>query len=538
MKSLSIAGAIIATAGVVASAQPHRHHHHQHAQKRAPAPVPDVVYDEVPETVVVCDFMGKLIPYDECQEALNNGTFVTSADGMLQMAQSSSASSSSILPSSTSKASTSIASSSAIISPVVQAKIAVTTSASVALTSTATPTQSTSTLQVTSSAASSAPVHSSSSVAASTSASASASTSASVSNGNGVNSAFPDGQLSCSTFPSAYGAIEVDWVGLGGWTGIQNPRSQVSAGFADIETATSGTCSGGNCCEEGNYCSYACPPGYQKSQWPTTQGATGQSIGGLLCQGGKLHLTNAGLSNNLCIPGAQQVNVMVKNTMNQQTAVCRTDYPGTEGETVPLNAQPGSNQNLTMPASDSYYQWQGRGTSAQYYVNPAGTSVSDGCQWGSSNSNLGNYAPLNLGVGWSSGMAWLSIFQNSPTTDAKLDFTIEIVGNDGGFSNLNGRCKYSNGQYCSGNNYENCSPTTGCTVSTHSESYSDDDRLANTFYPGLCQLWYRHLRLLIESRVDFFPIRSPAYFYYDEQNVPQQSPRPQLSRDTACHHLT
>jgi len=306
-----------------------------------------------------------------------------------------------------------------------------------------------------------APVHSSAPVAAALFAAAPAP----VSNGNGVSSPFPDGQLSCSTFPSAYGPIEVDWVGLGGWTGIQNPRSQLAAGFSDIETATSGTCSGSNCCAEGNFCSYACPPGYQKSQWPTMQGATGQSIGGLLCQGGKLHLTNPGLSNTLCIPGAQQVNVMVKNTMNQQTAVCRTDYPGTEGETVPLDAQPGSYQNLTMPTSDGYYQWQGKGTSAQYYVNPAGTSVSAGCQWGSPNSNLGNYAPLNLGVGWSGGMAWLSIFQNAPTTNAKLDFTIEIVGNNGGFSNLNGRCKYTNGQYCSGNNYQNCSPTSGCTVS-------------------------------------------------------------------------
>jgi hypothetical protein len=190
------------------------------------------------------------------------------------------------------------------------------------------------------------------------------------------------------------------------------------------------------------------------------QGATGQSIGGLLCQNGKLHLTNAGLSSNLCIPGAQEVTVLVQNTMNQQAAVCRTDYPGTEGETVPLDAQPGTTQNLTMPSADSYYQWQGKGTSAQYYVNPAGTSVSDGCQWGSPSGNLGNYAPLNLGVGYSGGRAWLSIFQNSPTTNAKLDFTIELVGD-----NMVGKCKYSNGQYCSGDNYQNCSPTTGCTVS-------------------------------------------------------------------------
>jgi len=450
MKFLTIAGAISATAGVVASAQPHRHHHHQHAQKRSPVPEPqDVVTIDVPETVYVCNFEGMTIDYDECQEGINNGTFITSSGGELVEASSSSPSSVAPAPTSSSVV-ISVASSSSVApaasAPVVQNLVAqhaapLSTSHSVAPTS----------------APYSAPKH-----VATSSAPAPAQTSSTfVSSGNGVNSAFPNGQISCSSFPSQYGAINVDWVGLGGWTGVQNPRSQLAAGFSDIETATSGTCSGANCCTEGAYCSYACPPGYQKSQWPTMQGSTGQSVGGLLCQNGMLHLTNAALSNNLCIPGSQEVTVLVQNTMSQQAAVCRTDYPGTEGETVPLDAQPGTTQNLTMPSSEDYYQWQGKGTSAQYYVNPAGTSVSDGCQWGSPNGNLGNYAPLNLGVGYSNGMAWLSIFQNAPTTNAKLDFTIELVGD-----NMIGNCKYSNGQYCSGANYENCSPTTGCTVST------------------------------------------------------------------------
>jgi hypothetical protein len=54
----------------------------------------------------------------------------------------------------------------------------------------------------------------------------------------------------------------------------------------------------------------------------------------------------------------------------------------------------------------------------------------------------------------------LSIFQNSPTTDAKLDFTVEIKGGD----DMSGTCKYSNGQYCSDTG---CSPDIGCTVSLH-----------------------------------------------------------------------
>ncbi|KAI7373803.1 hypothetical protein KC336_g18132, partial [Hortaea werneckii] len=65
--------------------------------------------------------------------------------------------------------------------------------------------------------------------------------------------------------------------------------------------------------------------------------------------------------------------------------------------------------------------------------------------------------------GYSNGAAWLSIFQNLPTTSQKLDFAVEITG-DG----LSGTCKYSNGQYCSGENYDQCSSSTGCTVSLSS----------------------------------------------------------------------
>lgn len=140
-----------------------------------------------------------------------------------------------------------------------------------------------------------------------------------------------------------------------------------------------------------------------------------------------------------------------------------TSSEGTESETVPLNVEPNTTDNLTCPDADKYYKWTGSSTSAQYYVNPAGVAVKDACTWGSNANPWGNYAPLNLGVGYSNGAAWLAIFQNAPTTDAKLDFTIEIVG-DG----VSGSCKYTNGKYCSGSNYETCSSTTGCTVSSHS----------------------------------------------------------------------
>ena len=272
-------------------------------------------------------------------------------------------------------------------------------------------------------------------------------TSASGSSGaTGIDTPFPDGQLDCSTFPSAYGAIAVDYLGLAGWSGLQTITLSGNT-VSNIVTGVSG-----DSCTEGMMCSYACPPGYQKSQWPSTQGATGQSVGGLSCSGGKLHLTNPSLSSNLCIPGVG--GVQATNDAGSVVAICRTDYPGTESETIPVELQPGATEPLTVPDAASYYEWEGQSTSAQYYLNPIGIPASQACQWGSPGGDTGNYAPINFGVGAKGGVTWLSIFQNSPTTNAQYQGTVELTGN------LSGSCKYQNGQYCSASG---CN-SQGCTV--------------------------------------------------------------------------
>lgn len=413
-------------------------HGHQHLHARV-AQEPDKAYEVVAgPTVIVYELNGQFITEHDVEEGVRNGSLVF-AHGQ-------------IVPSAQAAPSTSAAPSSSWVAP----------------TSAPPPPPSSSAAPTTSSVAppppppssSAAPQPSTSAAAApspsSSPSSSSSNSGSSISGGSGVDSAFPDGQLSCSHFPSDYGAISLDYLGLGGWTGVQSPGSALG-GFANILTQTSSTCGNGGCCTEGSFCSYACPAGYQKAQWPSTQGATGQSVGGIQCLNGKLHLTNSALSNQLCIKGASQVNVEVVNNLGKNVAVCRTDYPGTESMTIPVDAQPGSTNPLTCPDSSTYYHWQGGSTSAQYYVNPAGVSVKDGCTWGSNANPWGNFAPLNLGVGYSGGNAWLSIFQNAPTTNAKLDFTVEIQGD-----NLSGSCKYSNGQYCGSTG---CSSTTGCTVS-------------------------------------------------------------------------
>jgi SUN family beta-glucosidase len=208
--------------------------------------------------------------------------------------------------------------------------------------------------------------------------------------GKGLDSEFPDGELDCSSFPSDYGAIYIDYLDMDGWIGLQN----VSIANNVIQDITTGI--RGNSCVDGTMCSYACPPGYQKAHWPAAQGATGQSVGGLECSGGKLLLTNPLLSKSLCIKGTG--GVKAQNKASGVVSICRTDYPGTESETVPLALQPGSTEELTCPDSDTYYKWKGMPTSAQYYLNPIGIGPEDACQWGTAGSPIGNWAAINFGV--------------------------------------------------------------------------------------------------------------------------------------------
>lgn len=142
--------------------------------------------------------------------------------------------------------------------------------------------------------------------------------------GQGVDREFPDCEIDCSQFPSDYGPIAIDWMKIGGWSGIQYPTIQGNV-ITRIDTAVPG----GKNCVPGAMCSYACPPGYQKSQWPLAQGSTGESVGGLLCDNqGKLKLTNSGLSNRLCIKGTGGVQVQNDLKGSDNVAICRTDYPG------------------------------------------------------------------------------------------------------------------------------------------------------------------------------------------------------------------
>jgi len=284
MKFATLATLVTVAVGV-AAAQPHKH---QHNHKRAS--------DNV---VTVYVLNGQPISAQEVQEGIKNGTLVFDlGTGAVAPAPA------------------------AAVVKKPKHKLAISSTSTVSVDDKPNPSPATAVIPTPSSDDSSSEQLSSSSGSSGSSSSGSFSQEA-----TGVDSDFPSGEIACNDFPSKYGAMAVPWMGYGGYTGIQAPGSS-SGGFSNIVTKVASMCSGADCCDEGSYCSYACPPGYQKSQWPTTQGATGQSVGGLLCQNGKLQLTNPGMSKSLCMKGAEQVNVQVKNTMSEVASVCRTDYPG------------------------------------------------------------------------------------------------------------------------------------------------------------------------------------------------------------------
>lgn len=267
-----------------------------------------------------------------------------------------------------------------------------------------------------------------------------------VSKNNGVNgdlnlfaapAPFEDGTIKCSEFPAGNGVISLDWLGFGGWSGIQHVNGEQSAT--------------GDQCTEGAYCSYACQPGMSKTQWPTEQPANGVSVGGLQCRNGYLYRTNPSEA-NLCVWGADSA--VVDNQLDEDVAICRTDYPGTENMVIPTLVTAKNRNILTVVDETSYYKWRNMQTSVQYYVNNAGVSVEDGCVWSTPGSGVGNWAPLNFGAGQTGTTSWLSLIPN-PNNRSPLNYNVKIVPETPD-SVVNGDCSYVNGAFNGGQD--------GCTV--------------------------------------------------------------------------
>lgn len=400
----------LAFAATLAAAQPHGHDHqrfHQKKNENSPLEKRELKTEYVPAVATMYKLGDQEVSPDEAKAGLDNGLYIV-------VGESTPTWSSPAQPSSTAAPTTSSKQDAVFIE------------------------------QVTSS----------SSVAATTSSSAAAATSssASTSGSTGIDAEFPSGEIDCDTFPSDYGALAVDWLGTGGWASIQKVPdwTTTDSTISDIVAGVSGDGCGGN--GVNTFCSYACPAGYVKTQWPEAQGSTGQSVGGLLCNtDNKLELTRTAYK-TLCQKGVG--GVTVKNEMSVGESICRTDYPGSEAMVVPLWVEPGATADLANVASADYYVWEGKTTTLQYYVNQKGVDVEDACVWTSPaphEDDCGNWGPVNIGVGKdSSGITYLSIFANSPTSTATLDFDIEISGD------ITGDCWVKSGSYYGGG--------TGCTT--------------------------------------------------------------------------
>lgn len=187
-----------------------------------------------------------------------------------------------------------------------------------------------------------------------------------------------------------------------------------------------------------------------KTQWPSDQPDSGVSVGGLYCKGGYLYRSNTD-TKYLCEWGEDTARVV--SEISDSVAICRTDYPGTENMVIPTVVEGGSENILTVVDEDSYYTWQGKSTSAQYYVNNAGVSYEDGCIWGTSGSGIGNWAPLNFGAGETGGITYLSLIPNPNNYDA-ANFNVKIKAYDSAAS-VSGTCYYEDGSY-SGDSSDGC----------------------------------------------------------------------------------
>ncbi|KAI4952634.1 hypothetical protein J4E91_003106 [Alternaria rosae] len=218
---------------------------------------------------------------------------------------------------------------------------------------------------------------------------------------------FPNGKIRCTEFPYGYGALPIAHEGLGGWSGIQDPQYSGGDGFDDITTVPKGSCSDGTCCTSGSFCSYGCPNPYLKASFPSIQ--------------------------------------------------------GTESMTFPVTVGPGETGFLANPDQQKYFFWQGKKTSAQYYVNKQGVPEDEACTWGTAMGGKGNWAPAVFGTSFDGGPmqeGFSSLKQNELCKKERLGYDITFIG-DGVVSPC--RYKSATNQWCQA---DKCweDPDRGCTA--------------------------------------------------------------------------
>lgn len=131
--------------------------------------------------------------------------------------------------------------------------------------------------------------------------------------------------------------------------------------------------------------------------------------------------------------------------------------------TFPLTIGPGETGYLANPDQSKYFFWEGKPTSAHYYVNKQGVPENEACTWGQDGKGVGNWSPTIFGTSFddmSSNVGYSSLKQNELNWNDRLDYSITFEGD--GVTNA---CKYkaSTGQYGQGNKWFD-SIKDGCTA--------------------------------------------------------------------------
>ncbi|CCH61049.1 hypothetical protein TBLA_0D05570 [Henningerozyma blattae CBS 6284] len=255
-------------------------------------------------------------------------------------------------------------------------------------------------------------------------------------------SSFEDGKIKCSEFiGNIPNVVSLPQLPFGGW-----------ASFSDNNGHTVTECA------PGNYCSYACAPGYSPSQWADydLQPSSGSTLGGLICKSDGYLYRSRPSASELCV--RDESTAFAKSSLGKSVAMCRTDYPGSENMAVPTILNGGdSNIPISVVNEDTFFHWLGKSTSAQYYLNNAGVSQADGCIWGNEADSTGNWSPLILGAGKTGSISYISLSVN-PNNNKGANYNVKIQPRDG--ADVHGTCVYEDGKFTDGSD--------GCTVAVMS----------------------------------------------------------------------
>ncbi|KAL8382921.1 hypothetical protein RB595_006611 [Gaeumannomyces hyphopodioides] len=186
-------------------------------------------------------------------------------------------------------------------------------------------------------------------------------------------------------------------------------------------------------CKSGMYCPIACKPGKVMAQWkPNTSYKVSESMdGGLYCDNGKPVKPFPGKP--YCVDGTGTVTAV--NKCGKVVSFCQTVLPGNEAMLIPTEV---SGSSVLAVPDTSYWA----STAAHFYINPPGTTASQGCIWGSDANPVGNWAPYVAGANTVADgssyvqISWNPIYQDSKWSSTKPSFGVKIECNGGGCNGL------------------------------------------------------------------------------------------------------